>query len=423
MPTQSDEPKQSPLLCGYSPLYKELAKQHSELLEQQEDLPLFFVLNDKISAKDAIKTIETFDFDKRFLKEQIVFLENTYGNHWDVVVKNKADYIPKTIKPKDTSFTALEKLQDTSVHEFQRILTENNWFDFVKCSGPLERCFENNKTREFHVRTLFCNYLSDNLDVDKSLATLDLEDLIINGFGNGFNKLKFNETDKFNFTYLFPVDERDLSKVKTFYCDREDGGEQMISKVVKILDRYFKDLEKEENIQEKDMKTFIIVEKAIDQIIQVQSNLKVEAGKENNDNKDNVTFIGNSDSSFEEKDCIGMEKFKKKCLNFVEKHRSSLENIRLRSQNDRINKDGILKPVEDFFGAVEGIFINLLGNSSDKASKNDLSNEGAKIQESKEQIHEDNNKKPSNILDGIIDAIAVFCGTLKGKGEGRGEGR
>jgi|GEM_PF-4301924 len=431
MPTDYEPP----ILLRYSPLYNklELQRLYNKLelqsqSNQQEGLPLFFVLKDNISTKDAIETIKIFDFEKKFLEEQIIFLENTSGNHWDVYEKNKGDYNLNTINlakeldtiPYHTFFTALEKFQDTRENEFQTISTESNWSKYVNCNRHLKRCFENNKTREFHVRTLFCNYLSENLLEKKSLATLDLDDLILNSFGNGFNELKFNKTDKFDFKYLFPVDETDLNKVKTFYCDGEYGGEQMITKVVKILDKYFEDLEKEKNIQEKDMKTFIIVEKAIDQIIQVQLNSKVEAGK---DNKDNATFIGNSDSSFEEEDYTRIGEFKEKCLNFREKYRSSLENIRSRSQNDGINKDGILKPVEDFFGAVEGIFQNLLGNSSDKARKNDLSSEGAKIQKIKEQIHEDNNKKPSNILGGIIDAIAVFCGSQKEKEEGKGGSR
>jgi len=379
MPTDYEPP----ILLRYSPLYNELAQQH-ELLKQQEGLPLFFVLKDKISAKDAIKTIETFDFDKKFLKEQIIFLENTSGKHWDVVVKDKADYIPKTIKPKDTSFTALKKLQDTRKNEFQGILIENKWLDSVKCNRPLEQCFENNKTREFHVRTLFCNYLSDNLHVDKSLATLDLEDLIINGFGNGFNELKFNKTDKFDFRYLFPVDERDLSKVKTFYCDREDGGEQMITKVVKILDKYYEDHEREKNIQgkviqEKDIETFLIVERAIAQIIETKNKF-------------------GEDCQFPDKDYRKIENFSKKYS---------------KSEDNKWNF--FSKPFEDL--------IKLFSNSGGDVNNAIPDNVGtagiAKPSVSVKSEGSQEENKPSSILGGIIDAIAVFCGSRKGNEKGR----
>ena len=241
------------LLLEHSPFYSKLLKQHQvKLLDDRED-SLFFVLKDKISAKDAMKTIEIFDFEKKFENRQIVFLENTSGNNWNVVEKNKTDYELKTT----TSFTTSETLQDTSANdwleskEIQVILEKNKLLRAVRFNQPLEQCFENNKKHEFHVRTLFCNYLSENLPKEKSLTTLDLDDLILKNFDTGVNKLKFKESDKFDFKYLFPVDESDLSQVKTFYCDGEAGQEKMISKVVKILDKYYEDHEREKIFKEK----------------------------------------------------------------------------------------------------------------------------------------------------------------------------
>ena len=248
----------------YSPLY-------SELSIYKSDLPLFFVLKDTISAKDAMKTIEIFDFDKNYLNKKIVFLQNTSGVHWEVVVKNEGDYRLNTIEvcgdglcgltsailamkelniaPPSNSFDAIEGalslnqnnqytisqrdqpekyktftnddglklkigrlLRDTSVnnwlesHEIQEIIVTNNRNNAFRFDCSLDSFFENNKKHEFHVRTLFCNYLSKNLPTNDNLANLDLNNLILEDFGTGVNKLKFKESDKFDFKYLFPVD-------------------------------------------------------------------------------------------------------------------------------------------------------------------------------------------------------------------------
>ena len=382
-----DEPIKIQLLFEHSPFYSKLLKQHEvKLIDDRED-QLFFVLRGTISAEDAMRTIEIFDFDKNYLNKKIIFFENTSGNDWNVVEKNKTDYELKIT----TSFTTSETLQDTSAYnwlqskEIQGILEKNKWFSAVKFNQPLEQCFENNKKHEFHVRTLFCNYLSENLPTNDSLATLDLDDLILKNFDTGVNKLKFKEGDKFDFKYLFPVDESDLSKVKTFYCDGEAGQEKMISKVVKILDKYYEDHEREKNIQGKviqvkDLETFLIVEKAIDQIIETKSRF-------------------GDDCQFPDED---YEKIK----NFSIKYSK--------------NKNGnLFEPVGDFVLAVEGFFQNLLGNFSDNASKIVSPKEGAEILKSDDQKREEADKKPSNFLEGIIDAIAVCCGSRKEKGGGR----
>ena len=386
MKAPDNEPINISLLFEHSPLYRKLLKQHEvKLLDDRED-SLFFVLKGTISAEEATKTIEIFDFEKKFKNRQIVFFENTSGNDWNVFVKNKTDYELNTTK----SFTTSETLQDTSAYnwlksnEIQGILEENKWVSAVKFNQPLEQCFENNKKHEFHVRTLFCNYLSENLPTNDSLATLDLNNLILKNFGTGVNKLKFNKSDKFDFKYLFPVDEKDLSKVKTFYCDGEAGQEKMISKVVKILDKYYEDHERGKNIQgkviqEKDLETFLIVEKAIDKIIETKSRF-------------------GDDCQFPDEDY-------EKIVNFSKKYSK--------------NKNGnFFEPVVDFVGAVEGFFQDLLGNSSHNTSKNVKQKEGEKTKYRK-AVHEEDDKKPSNFLDGIIDAIAVCCGSRKEKGGGR----
>ena len=420
-----DEPINTYLLFKHSPLYRKLSQQYKvELLDPKEDLPSLFVLKGTKSAEDATKTIEIFDFEKKFKNRQIVFLENASGNNWNVVEKNKTDYELNIT----TSFTTSETLQDTSAYnwlqskEIQGILEKNKWVRAVKFNQPLQQCFENNKKHEFHVRTLFCNYLSENLPTNDSLATLDLNNLILHDFGAGVNKLKFKESDKFDFKYLFPVDEKDSSKVKTFYCDGEAGGEKMISKVVKILDKYFKDLEEGKDIQGKDIETFIIVERAINQIIQVQLKSKAEEYRKNNNKENNnENILRNSNSRFEEKDCLKMREFERKCSDLREKNgnfRNKLENRGSRSPDNMILQGSEKNNDGNFFESVEGFFQDLLGNSSHNTSKNVKQKEGEKTKYRK-AVHEEDDKKPSNFLEGIIDAIAVCCGSRKEKGGGR----
>ena len=425
MKAPDNEPINISLLFEHSPLYRKLLKQHKvESLDPKEDLPSLFVLNDTISAEDALRTIEFFDFNKNYLNKKMIFFENTSDNKWNVVVKNKADYELNTTK----SFTTSKKLQDTNAYnclesnEIQGILEENKWVSAVKFKQPLEQCFENNKKHEFHVRTLFCNYLSKNLGGHNNLANLDLNNLILEDFGTGVNKLKFNKSDKFDFKYLFPVDEKDSSKVKTFYCDREGGGEQMISKVVKILDKYFKDLEEGKDIQGKDIETFIIVERAINQIIQVQLKSKAEEYRKNhNKENNNENILRNSNSRFEEKDCLKMREFEIKCSDLREKNgnfRNKLENRGSRSPDNMILQGSEKNNDGNFFESVEGFLKNLLGNPSNSTNKNVEQKEGEKTKYRK-AVHEEDDKKPSNFLEGIIDAISFCCGSRNDKGGGR----
>jgi len=376
-----DEPINTSLLFKHSPLYRKLSQQYKvELLDPKEDLPSLFVLKGTKSAEDATKTIEIFDFEKKFKNRQIVFLENASGNNWNVVEKNKTDYELNIT----TSFTTSETLQDTSAYnwlqskEIQGILEKNKWVSAVKFNQPLQQCFENNKKHEFHVRTLFCNYLSENLPKEKSLATLDLNNLILQ--------------------------------------------EKMISKVVKILDKYFKDLEEGKDIQGKDLETFIIVERAINQIIQVQLKSKAEEYRKNNNKENNnENILRNSNSRFEEKDCLKMREFERKCSDLREKNgnfRNKLENRGSRSPDNMILQGSEKNNDGNFFESVEGFFQDLLGNSSHNTSKNVKQKEGEKTKYRK-AVHEEDDKKPSNFLEGIIDAIAVCCGSRKEKGGGR----
>ena len=402
-----DEPINTSLLFKHSPFYSKLLKQHEvKLLDDRED-QLFFVLRGTISAEDAMRTIEIFDFDKNYLNKKIIFFENTSGNDWNVAEKNKTDYELKIT----TSFTTSETLQDTSANdwleskEIQGILEKNKLVSSVKFNQPLQQCFENNKKHEFHVRTLFCNYLSENLPTNDSLATLDLNNLILHDFGAGVNKLKFKESDKFDFKYLFPVDERDLNKVKIFYRDME-GGEKMISKVVKILDKYFKDLEKEKNIQGKDIETFEIVEKAITKIIETKNKF-------------------GDDCQFPDKDYEKIENFSEKCSKFrgdrisnpaIEQKTNERNTKLVRPyKNPPTSKDDewtLFKPFEDFFQ-------NLLGNSSEKKVNSGQQNERTGERKSPNfPLHTEekygSKDEPSSFLQDIIDIIC--CGSRDNRG-------
>ena len=431
----------------YSPLYRELSIYKSEL-------PLFFVLKDTISAKDAMKTIEIFDFDKNYLNKKIVFLQNTSGGHWEVVVKNEGDYRLNTIDvygdglcgltsailamkelniaPPSNSFDAIEGalsrnqynqytisqrdqpekyktftnddglklkigrlLRDARLNnwlesfEIEEIIVTNNRNNAFRFDCSLDSFFENNKKHEFHVRTLFCNYLSENLPKEKSLATLDLNNLILTDFDTGVNKLKFKEGDKFDFKYLFPVDERDLNKVKIFYRDME-GGEKMISKVVKILDKYFKDLEKEEDTEKINIKTFLIVEKAIDQIIATKNKFGEDCQFPKEDYEKIVKFRGDriSNPAIE-------QKTNEQNTKLVRPYRDP--------PTPKDDEWTLFKPFEDFFQ-------NLLDNSSEKKVNSGQQNERTSERKSPNfTLHTEgkhgSKDEPSNFLQEIIDVI------------------
>ena len=60
----------------------------------------------------------------------------------------------------------------------------------------------------------------------------------------------------------------------------------------------------------------------------------------------------------------------------------------------------------------------LLGNPSNSTNKNVEQKEGEKTKYRK-AVHEEDDKKPSNFLEGIIDAISFCCGSRNDKGGGR----
>ena len=276
--------------------------------------------------------------------------------------------------------------------EIQEIIVTNNRDNALRFDCSLDSFFENNKKHEFHVRTLFCNYLSENLPTNDSLATLDLNNLILHDFGAGVNKLKFKESDKFDFKYLFPVDERDLNKVKTFYRDME-GGEKMISKVVKILDKYFKDLEKEEDIDNINKKTFDIVEKAIAQIIETKNQFGDDCQFPKEDYEKIVKFRGDRISN-----------------PAIEQKTNERNTKLLRPYRDpptpKEDEWTLFKPFEDFFQ-------NLLGNSSEKKVNSGQQNERTSERKSPNfMLHTEgkygSKDEPSSFLQEIIDVIC--CG-------------
>ncbi len=78
-------------------------------------------------------------------------------------------------------------------------------------------------------------------------------------------------------------------------------------------------------------------------------------------------------------------------------------------QSNAKNKNGnFFEPVGDFVGAVEGFLQKLLRNPSDNASKDVEQKKGQK-KEYGEPKYQQDNKKPSNILQDIIDIIC--CGS------------
>ncbi len=147
------------------------------------------------------------------------------------------------------------------------------------------------------------SFLNKNLSENKNLAILDFEG-------------------------LFPeIKENNFDQIKTHYLGNEDGKEKMITKVIKLLDKYFADLEsvKGRDINKINLKTFIIVEKEVHQITNAQLHFKAERfkkrqNKENNNEKNPKFTSENSDSSFEERDCHKMREFEIKCSDFREKN-------------------------------------------------------------------------------------------------------